>query len=130
MGVFETSTPPGDPPERGEEVEEGAGVRFPHKPDQPVERPQGEAHPGNLEAVWPFRGKAGHEPSNNQQGSQSNMWSSRNSQVTSPTSPNSWHSASSNPWEPSTKWDPTGRRSGATNPATPSDNTLDYWNHQ
>merc|ERR1712080_352937 len=64
---------------------------------------------------------------NNQQG---NMWSSRNSQVTSPTSPNSWHSASSNPWEPSTKWDPTGRRSGATNPATPSDNTLDYWNHQ
>ena len=69
--VFETSTPPGDPPERGEEVEEGAGggrvqlqeeagaraagvheeaegggVRVPHKPDQPVERPQGEAHPG------------------------------------------------------------------------------------
>jgi len=68
--------------------------------------------------------------SNNIQSS-GNMWSSRHSQVTSPTSPSSWSSSSArDPWEPSTKWDPTGRRSGATNPATPSDNTLDYWNHQ
>jgi len=60
-----------------------------------------------------------------------NMWSSRHSQVASPTSPSSWSSSSArDPWEPSSKWDPTGRRSGATNPATPSDNTLDYWNHQ
>lgn len=68
--------------------------------------------------------------SNNIQSS-GNMWVSRHSQVTSPTSPSSWSSSSArDPWEPSTKWDPTGRRSGATNPATPSDNTLDYWNHQ
>jgi len=67
--------------------------------------------------------------SNNMQSS-GNMWSSRHSQVTSPTSPSGWSSSSANPWEPTTKWDPTGRRSGATNPATPSDNTLDYWNHQ
>ena len=66
-------------------------------------------------------------PSNNT----GNMWSSRHSQVASPTSPSSWSSSSArDPWEPSSKWDPTGRRSGATNPATPSDNTLDYWNHQ
>ena len=77
--VFETSTPPGDPPERGEEVEEGAGggrvqlqeeagaraagvheeaegggVRVPHKPDQPVERPQGEAHPGLSDGLQHF----------------------------------------------------------------------------
>ena len=67
--------------------------------------------------------------SNNMQSS-GNMWSSRHSQVTSPTSPSSWSSSSANPWESSAKWDPTGRRSGATNPATPSENTLDYWNHQ
>merc|ERR1719352_2249677 len=61
--------------------------------------------------------------------SSGNMWSSRHSQVASPTSPSSWSSSSArDPWEPSSKWDPTGRRSGATNPATPSDNTLDYWN--
>jgi len=66
---------------------------------------------------------------NNMQSNSGNMWSSRHSQVTSPTSP-SWSTSSANPWEPSTKWDPTGRRSGATNPATPSENNLDYWNHQ
>merc|ERR1712080_253574 len=65
---------------------------------------------------------------NNMQSNSGNMWSSRHSQVTSPTSPSSWSTSSANPWEPSTKWDPTGRRSGATNPATPSENTLDYWN--
>ena len=76
--VFETF-PPGDPPERGEEVEEGAGggrvqlqeeagaraagvheeaegggVRVPHKPDQPVERPQGEAHTGLSDGLLHF----------------------------------------------------------------------------
>ena len=76
--VFETF-PPGDPPERGEEVEEGAGggrvqlqeeagaraagvheeaegggVRVPHEPDQPVERPQGEAHPGLSDGLQHF----------------------------------------------------------------------------